>query len=95
MGEQTYQIKDYVHDEVVAFTGALNVKGDLSRNEDNIYLTDRYKLESYNPEDTIPIAIFIQNLSCKTALTTSNMPARFYARVKDNHEDIQGNLCTV
>ena len=60
MGEQTYQIKDYIYDEVVAFTGALNVKGDLSRNEDDMYLTDRYMLESYNPEDTIPIAIFIK-----------------------------------
>ena len=60
MGEQTYQIKDYVHDEVVAFTGALNVKGALSRNEDYMYLTDRYKLDSYNPEDTIPVAIFIK-----------------------------------
>ena len=76
MGEQTYQIKDYIYDEVVAFTGALNVKVDLSRNEDDMYLTDSYKLEIYKPEDTFPIAIFIQNLSCKTALTPSNMGGR-------------------
>ena len=77
MGEQTYQIKDYIYDEVVAFTGALNVKGDLSRNEDDMYLTDRYKLEIYNPEYTVPVGIFIQNLSCKTARTPSNMPSWF------------------
>ncbi len=76
MGEQTYQIKDYIYDEVEAFTGALNVKGDLSRNEDDMYLTDSYKLEIYKTEDTFPIAIFIQNLSCKTALRPSNMPSR-------------------
>ena len=68
MGEQTYQIKDYVHDEVVAFTGALNVKGALSRNEDDMYLTDRSKLESYNPEDTIPVAIFIKIYLVKMCL---------------------------
>ena len=77
MGEQTYQIKDCVNDEVVDFTGALYVKSDLSRNEDDMYFTDRYKLESYNPEDNIPVAIFIQNLFCKTALTPSNMTSRF------------------
>ncbi len=76
MGEQTYQIKNYIYDEVVAFTGALNVKGDLSRNEDDMYLTDSYKLEIYKPEDTFPIAIFKQNLSCKTAPKPSNMPSR-------------------
>ena len=53
MGEQTYQIKDYVHDEAVAFAGALNPKGKLAYNEDEMYSTDRYKLISDNPEDAI------------------------------------------
>ena len=76
MGEQTYQIKDYIYDEVVAFTGALNVKGDLSLNEDDMYLTDRYKLESFNPEVIIPVPIFIQNLSCDLRLLRAIMPSR-------------------
>ncbi len=58
MGKETYQIKDYVHDEVVAFAGAMNIKGKLSCNEDEMYSTDRIELESYNPEDTIPVATF-------------------------------------
>ena len=58
MGKETYQITDYFHDEVVAFVGALNFKGKISYKEDEMYSTDRLKLESYNPEDTIPVATF-------------------------------------
>ena len=58
MGEEAYKIQDYVHDEAVAFAGALNPKGKLAFNEDEIYSPDRYKLESCNPEDTIPVATF-------------------------------------
>ena len=57
MGEETYQIKVCVHDEVVAFAGAMNPKGELTC-EDEMYSPDRYKLESCNPEDTIPVATF-------------------------------------
>ena len=58
MGEEAYQITDYVHDEVVAFCGAMNPKGKLKHSEDEMYSTERLKLEGYNPEDTIPVATF-------------------------------------
>ena len=58
MGEKSYQIKDYVHDVAVAFAGVLNPKGRLAHNENEMYSSDRYKLESWNPEDTIPVATF-------------------------------------
>tara|TARA_B100001989_G_scaffold160161_1_gene114772 strand:- start:7 stop:474 length:468 start_codon:yes stop_codon:yes gene_type:complete len=58
MGEEAYQIKDYFHDEVVAFAGAMNPKGKLECNEDEMYSPNRYKLEGRNPEDTIPVATF-------------------------------------
>ena len=57
MGKETYQIKVCVHDEVVAFAGAMNPKGELAC-EDEMYSPERYKLESCNPEDTIQIATF-------------------------------------
>ena len=59
MEDQTYQIKDYVHDEVVAFAAAMNPKGKITFNEDEMYSTDHLELESYNPEDTIPVATFL------------------------------------
>ena len=58
LGKETYQITDYVHDEVVAFCGAMNPKGKLEHSEDEMYSTERLKLESYNPEDAIPVATF-------------------------------------
>ena len=58
MKKETYQIKVCVHDEVVAFAGAMNPKGKLECNEYEMYSPDRYKLESCNPEDTIQIATF-------------------------------------
>ena len=58
MGEEAYQIKDYFHDEAVAFAGAMHPKGSLAHNSDEMYSSDRYKLESWNPEDTIPVATF-------------------------------------
>jgi len=58
MGEEAYQIKDYFQDKAVAFAGVLNPKGQLASNECEMYSSDRYKLESYNPEDTIPVATF-------------------------------------
>ena len=66
MGKENYQIQDYAHDEAVAFAGALNPKGKLSFNEDEMYSTDRLELESYNPEDTIPVAtLFYEKYSPK------------------------------
>ena len=58
MKKETYQIKVCVHDEAVAFAGALNPKGSLAHNSDEMYSSDRYKLESCNPEDSIPVATF-------------------------------------
>ena len=58
MGEEAYQIQDYVHDEAVALAGALNPKGSLAHNSDEMHSSDRYKLESCNPEDSIPVATF-------------------------------------
>ena len=58
MREEAYKIQDYVHDEAVAFAGALNPKGSLAHNSDEMYSSDRYKLESCNPEDSIPVATF-------------------------------------
>ena len=58
MGEEAYQIKDYFHDEAVAFAGAMHPKGSLAHNSDEMYSSDRYKLESWNPKDTIPVATF-------------------------------------
>ena len=43
MGKETYQIKVCVHDEVVAFAGAMNPKGELAC-EDEMYSPERYKL---------------------------------------------------
>ena len=58
MGEEAYKIQDYVHDEAVAFAGAMHPKASLAHNSDEMYSSDRYKLESCNPEDSIPVATF-------------------------------------
>ena len=58
MREEAYKIQDYVHDEAVAFAGAMHPKGSLAHNSDEMYSSDRYKLESWNPEDTILVATF-------------------------------------
>ena len=42
MGEEAYQIKDYFHDEAVAFAGAMHPKGSLAHNSDEMYSSDRY-----------------------------------------------------
>ena len=36
----------------------MNPKGKLEHSEDEMYSTERLKLESYNPEDAIPVATF-------------------------------------
>ena len=53
MGEEAYQIKDYFQDKALAFAGTLNPKCKLACNEDEMYSTERLKLEIYNPEDNI------------------------------------------
>ena len=58
MGEEAYQIKDYFHDEAVAFAGAMHPKGSLAHNSDKMYSSERSTLESWNPEDTILVATF-------------------------------------
>ena len=58
MGEEAYKIQDYVNDEAVAFAGAMHPKGSLAHNSDEMYSSDRYKLESWYAEDTIPVATF-------------------------------------
>ncbi|WP_032517505.1 hypothetical protein [Prochlorococcus marinus] len=63
MEEEAHQIKDYFHDEAVAFAGAMNPKGSLAHNSDEMYSSDRYKLESWNPKDTIPVATFFMKRS--------------------------------
>ena len=45
MGEEAYQIKDYFHDEAVAFAGAMNPKGSLAHNAYEMYSSDRYQLK--------------------------------------------------
>ena len=57
--KETYQIQDYLNDEVIAFAGVFSIKGKFTNNEDEMISTDRLKLESYNPEDTIPVATFL------------------------------------
>ena len=44
MGKETYQIKDYFHYEVVAFAGAMNPKGKLGCNKNQMYSTDHYSI---------------------------------------------------
>ena len=58
MGVEAYQIKDYFQDKAVAFADALNPKCKLACNEDEMYSTERLKLESYNPEDNTQVATF-------------------------------------
>ena len=87
MVEEAYQIKDYFHDAAVAFAGAMNPKGRLAHNEDEIYSSDRYKLESCNPEDTIPVATFFYE-------KYSPKKAYFYVasfretQLKDSHMEV-------
>ena len=64
-GKETYQIKDYFHDEAVAFVGALNPKGKLACNKDEMYSNECIKLVSYNAEDTIPVGTFLEKKSTK------------------------------
>ena len=57
MVNEPYQIKDYDHGEVDAFYTCLK-EGKLSSRGQVLVSTDRYELESFNPEGTIPVATF-------------------------------------
>ena len=61
MGEEAYQIYDFVPDIVIAFASVFSVKGKITLNEDEMISTDRLKLESYNPKDTILVATFLHD----------------------------------
>ena len=45
MREEAYQIQDYVHDEVVAFAGAMNPKGELACEDEmaNIWFQEKIR----------------------------------------------------
>ena len=61
MAKETYQIYDFVPDIVNAFACVFSVKGKITYNEDEMISTDRLKLESYNPKDTILVATFLHD----------------------------------
>ena len=57
MGKETYQITEYVHDQVVAYCTAFGLL-DTEPKEDINHLIDFCELESSNPPDTIQVATF-------------------------------------
>ena len=57
MGKETYQITEYVHDQVIAYCTAFGLI-DTEPKEDINNLIDFYELESSNPPDTIQVATF-------------------------------------
>ena len=71
-------MKNYLHHEVVAFAGAMNPKGKLAYNEDEMYSLDGYKFESYDPKDTIPVATFFMK-------STPQKKAHFYVASFQKH----------
>ena len=58
MGKETYQITEYVHDQVIAHCTAFGIIGTNEPKEDINDLIDFYELESSNPPDTIQVATF-------------------------------------
>ena len=59
MGEETYRIEEYWHDEVTAFGTAFGILGEReSPKEDFCESTDFNNLESSLPPDTIKVATF-------------------------------------
>ena len=60
MGEETYRIEEYWHDEVTAFGTAFGILGERERpKEDFCESTDFNNLESSLPPDTIKVATFV------------------------------------
>ena len=63
----------------MAFIAVFSVKGKITYNEDEMSSTDRLKLESYNPKDTILVATFLHD-------QYSTKKAYFYvASFKEEH----------
>ena len=58
MGKETYQITEYVHDQVIAHCTAFGIIGTTEPKEDINHLIDFNELESSNPPDTIQVATF-------------------------------------
>ena len=66
MGKETYQITEYVHDQVIAHCIAFGITGTNEPKEDINDLIDFYELESFNPPDTIQVATyFLEKTSTK------------------------------
>ena len=61
MAKETYQIYDFVPDILMAFLSVFSVKGEITLNDYEMSSTDRLKLESYNPKDTILVATFLHD----------------------------------
>ena len=61
MGKETYQIYDFVPDILMASIAMFSVKGEITLKDDEMSSTDRLKLESYNPKDTILVATFLHD----------------------------------
>ena len=61
MAKETYQIYDFVPDILMSFLSVFSVKGEITLNDDEMSSTDRLKLESYNPKDTILVATFLHD----------------------------------
>ena len=60
MGEETYRIEEYWHDEVTAFGTAFGILGERETpKEDFCESTDFNNLESSLPPDTIKVATFV------------------------------------
>ena len=79
MAKETYQIYDFVPDILMAFIAVFSVKGEITLNDDEMRSTDRLKLESYNPKDTILVATFLHD-------QYSTKKAYFYvASFKEEH----------
>ena len=65
MGKETYQMTEYVHDQVIAYCTAFGLI-DTEPKEDINNLIDFYELESSNPPDTIQVATyFLEKTSTK------------------------------
>ena len=59
MGKETYQITEYVHDQVIAYCTAFGIIGTTEPKEDIDHLIDFNELESSNPPDTIQVATYV------------------------------------
>ena len=69
MGNETYRIEEYWHDEVTAYCTAFGILGEKETpNEGFDQSTDFNNLESSLPPDTIQVATFLNNVLMDTFL---------------------------